>query len=191
VKSGHLWLKELEEVEPPQHLVHNIIAATSGRVETAEAVPGAPPRRPRLHVQLAALFGPVFSPRFGMSAAMAFFSLSLLMGITGLRLSDLTPHSIEHRFYSSQAKVVKYYENMRLVYELQTRYRDLRRMTGGGRENNEESAPVPRSQRNKKDSDPGLKDYQNYTRERNDVKQAALPGELPLMATDARQRRIV
>jgi len=190
VSNGLNWLRELEEVEPPRQLVHNIVAATSGRAHTAEEAAGSPARRPWLHGQLAAIFGPMLTPRFGMSAAMAFFSLSLLMGITGVRLADLTPHSLEHRFYTSQAKVVKYYENMRLVYELQTRYRDLQRMTGASQEN-EEGRPVPHSQQNKNDSEPGRREYQNYTQEKNDVKQAVLPEFLPLMATDARQRRIV
>ena len=30
VQAGHRWLRALEEVEPPAHLVHNILAATSG-----------------------------------------------------------------------------------------------------------------------------------------------------------------
>ncbi len=188
VSSGLNWLKELDEVEPPKQLVHNIVAVTSGRTATAAEAAGAPQRRQWLRGRLGGLLAPIFTPRFGMSAAMAFFSLSLLMGISGVRLSDLTPHSLEHRFYSNQAKVVKYYENMRLVNELQARYRDWRRLTGA--QENEESSPAPRSQQNKKDSEPGQQEYQNYTREKNDVKQALLPEDLPVLAIDARQRRI-
>ncbi len=39
VQAGQQWLRSLEEVEPPVHLVHNILAATSGVFSTrSEAV---------------------------------------------------------------------------------------------------------------------------------------------------------
>src|ERR1035441_4751254 len=34
VQAGQQWLRSLEPVEPPVHLVHNILAATSGVVST-------------------------------------------------------------------------------------------------------------------------------------------------------------
>src|SRR5580700_7890403 len=34
VQAGQHWLKSLEPVEPPVHLVHNILAATSGVMST-------------------------------------------------------------------------------------------------------------------------------------------------------------
>ena len=34
VQAGQQWLRALEPVEPPVHLVHNILAATSGVVST-------------------------------------------------------------------------------------------------------------------------------------------------------------
>src|SRR5450755_1689581 len=34
VQAGQRWLRALEEVEPPAHLVHNILVATSGVFST-------------------------------------------------------------------------------------------------------------------------------------------------------------
>ena len=37
VEAGRLWLRSLEPVEPPPHLVHNILVATTGVVSTRQA----------------------------------------------------------------------------------------------------------------------------------------------------------
>ena len=72
------------------------------------------------------VFAPVLTPRFGMSMGMAFFSITLVLNMAQIRIKDLTPHNLSHTFYSSENKVMKYYENMRLVYEIESRVRDLR-----------------------------------------------------------------
>jgi hypothetical protein len=72
------------------------------------------------------LFAPVMTPRFGMSMGMAFFSITLVLNMAQIRIKDLTPHNLSHTFYSSENKFMKYYENMRLVYEIESRVRDLR-----------------------------------------------------------------
>jgi hypothetical protein len=65
-----------------------------------------------------------------MTAAMAFFSIALTMNLTGvhplsLRASDLQPGSLKRDFYAADARVVRYYEGLRVVYELESRVRDL------------------------------------------------------------------
>ena len=70
-----------------------------------------------------------------MTAAMAFFSLALTMDITGTRLKDLSPNnlrpsSLKRTFYSANARVVKYYEGLRVVYELESRVSDLQSVRG-------------------------------------------------------------
>ena len=40
---------------------------------------------------------------------------------------DLSSKGITKTYYATQARVVRYYENMRLVYEIESRVRDLRR----------------------------------------------------------------
>ncbi len=72
----------------------------------------------------------VLQPRLAMTAAMAFFSVALTLNITGfhptsLRASDLQPSSLERNFSDAKARGVRYYENLRVVYELESRVHDL------------------------------------------------------------------
>ena len=72
----------------------------------------------------------MLQPRLAMTAAMAFFSIALTMDLTGvhlqdLRASDLRPVSLKRDFYSANARVVQYYEGLRVVYELESRVHDL------------------------------------------------------------------
>lgn len=71
-------------------------------------------------------------PRFAMTAAMAFFSIALTMNLTGVQLSDihassLRPSSLRHGFWSANAKMFRYYDNLRVVYEMESRVRQLQR----------------------------------------------------------------
>jgi hypothetical protein len=72
----------------------------------------------------------VFQPRFAMTAAMAFFSIALTMNLTGvhptsLRASDLRPSSLQRDLIDADARVVRYYEGLRVVYELESRVHDF------------------------------------------------------------------
>ncbi len=72
----------------------------------------------------------VFQPRFAMTAAMAFFSIALTMNLTGVRLldlraSDLWPSSLKRDYHDANARVVRYYEGLRVVYELESRVHDF------------------------------------------------------------------
>jgi len=131
-------------------LLEKILARTSGRSvsgEEAGVVPGAPlpvravPARPAWHrvlplVRQAAR--QAFEPRLMMTAAMAFFSIALTLNLTGIKLTevraaDLRPSrvraTVTRQFYSTNEQVMKYYENLRLVYEMEARVRELRRST--------------------------------------------------------------
>lgn len=74
----------------------------------------------------------MLQPRLAMTAAMAFFSIALTMNLTGIRLtslraSDFRPSSILRACYNTKARVVRYSDNLRVVYELESRVRDLQR----------------------------------------------------------------
>ena len=74
----------------------------------------------------------LLQPRLAMTAAMAFFSIALTLNLTGvrfseLRASDLRPSSLKRSFYEANAHVVRYYDNLRVVYELESRVHDLQR----------------------------------------------------------------
>jgi hypothetical protein len=75
-------------------------------------------------------------PRLMMTAAMAFFSIALTLNLTGvkisaLRMSDLKPSAlrslVQRRLTMASTPIIRYYDNLRLVYEVQSRMRELRR----------------------------------------------------------------
>jgi hypothetical protein len=85
-------------------------------------------------------------PRLMMTAAMAFFSIAMTLNMTGvhlsdLRLSNLRPNAVrsfmERRLTMASTPIIRYYDHLRLVYEVQTRMRELRRTTQGGGEGEE------------------------------------------------------
>ncbi len=134
-RAGMHWLKGLDEAEPPHNLVHNILAQTIGALPSEHAVT-APQRGEgwidKLKARLAPIFAPVATPRFAMSFGMAFFSITMLLGIAGFHMSDLRHWDLSSRgitktYYDTEARIIRYYENMRLVYEIESRVHDLKR----------------------------------------------------------------
>src|SRR5216110_3367825 len=136
-EEGHRWLKSLEEVDPPANLVHNILIATTGRESTRARKEGISWKEAAAG-WLRPIFAPVFAvarqPRFAMSFGMAFFSLSITLSMAGVKMSDvrhidLRPSAIKRTYYETSGRVVKYYENIRFVYEIESRMRELKRVT--------------------------------------------------------------
>lgn len=85
----------------------------------------------------------VSQPRFAMTAAMAFFSIALTLNLTGVSLRDIrassfTPANLRHTFWTTNARVFRYYDNLRVVYELESRVREVQKDT------DEPAAPPPR-----------------------------------------------
>jgi hypothetical protein len=98
-------------------------------------------------------------PRLLMTAAMAFFSIALTLNLTdvrlsSLRLSDLRPSSVrsfmERRLTMASTPIIRYYDHLRFVYEVESRMRELRRTTEvqGGSDGSE-------GQPRQKDTTPG------------------------------------
>ena len=86
-------------------------------------------------------------PRFAMTAAMAFFSIALTMNLTGihpleLRASDLSPNSLKRNFTDADARVVRYYEGLRVVYEMESRVHDFEGATSNDVPAGIQSAPA-------------------------------------------------
>jgi putative zinc finger protein len=137
-EAGRNWLKDLTEVEPPASLVNNILASTTG-VDSQRLRATAPARQPGVswweHVQasfLEPLWATVRQPRFAMSFGMAFFALSVGLTVAGVKPSDLKevslrPSAIRHTYYATQARVIRYVDNVRAVYEVQAAIRGVKR----------------------------------------------------------------
>ena len=197
IEAGQRWLKSLTEVEPPANLVNNILAATSG-VDTYRLAAAAPARyQPSLveRIQewldafLTPLWATVRQPRFAMSFSMAFFSLSVALSVAGVKMKDLkqvdlSRNGITHTFYSTQGRVVKYYENIRLVYEIESRVREFKRVTTPepatpekekDRKNDTSGAPEPRQER-------------NYASDENQPAMASLPDAPPAVSVTTYRR---
>jgi len=180
-EAGRSWLKSLEEVEPPAELVTNILLATSG------VAPGRAGARAtwgeRIGRWIDAVASPVVAiarqPRFAMSFGMAFFTLSVTLSIAGVRLSDirhldLRPSAIRRTYYETQGRVVKYYENIRFVYEIESRVRQFKQAAPAvERPATEEN----KQKENKKNSSgqPEQKQERNYSQEGNQPILASLP----------------
>jgi hypothetical protein len=137
-EAGRSWLKDLEEVEPPANLVTNILASTTG-VDSQRLRTAAPLRQPRIswldRVQASVLepiWAMVRQPRFAMSFGMAFFALSVGLTVAGVKPADLRevslrPAAIRHAYYNTQARVIRYVDNVRAVYEVQAALRGIKR----------------------------------------------------------------
>ncbi len=135
-EQGREWLEYLHtEPEVPSRLVERILDKTVG--------PGAIPLpvvagAPAAGAAVMALPRRSFhEARLMMTVAMAFFSLALTLNlvlgvkVTSLRLADLRPSvigsTLSRQFYGARGQVIHYYQNLRFVYQLESRMRELRR----------------------------------------------------------------
>ncbi len=175
VAAGRQWLRSLEPVEPPVHLVHNILAATSGiagaRVPTIH--PSAAPLTERVRAWWDSYFTPaaafVRQPRFVMSFGMIFFSFSVILSTAGVKPADfakidLHPKALRHAYLETQNRVVKFYDNIRFVYEIESKVREIKRATQPA-----EPAPEPQkaSPKNNTSGQPEQREDRNYSRDDN------------------------
>src|SRR5580765_7017216 len=115
--AGHGWLKSLEEVEPPADLITNVLLRTSGVVTSRSQVPAKPTTvtwMDRVRDWAGMIASPVAAaarqPRFAMSFGMAFFTLSVGLSLSGVRLGDLRhvdlrPSAIRRNYYETSGRV--------------------------------------------------------------------------------------
>lgn len=142
-RKGREWLEFLSpEPEVPQGLLDRILAQTGpGQVEGFGLLPATPGnviampqpwQRPGFmgHIRRFA------EPRLMMTAAMAFFSIALTLNLTGVRitsvrLSDLRPTAVrsfmQRQVTVASTPIIRYYDHLRFVYEVEARMRDFRR----------------------------------------------------------------
>jgi hypothetical protein len=175
-RRGREWLEFLApDPEVPAGLLEKILAQT-GPGKTMEprlagnagAILPMPPvwQKPGFmaHIRRFA------EPRLMMTAAMAFFSIALTLNLTGVRLSslksaDLRPAAVrsymERRITTASTPIVRYYDHLRLVYEVQTRMREFQRSNqgndqgGSDKQNNAAPSAPGESHRNTSGKDGG------------------------------------
>jgi hypothetical protein len=206
-KAGMHWLKSLDEAEPPRNLMHNILAQTIGALPSEHAVarPRGEGRLETLKGRLASVFAPIATPRFAMSFGMAFFSITMLLGIAGFHFADmrhwdLSSKGIRKTYYLMQVHVVRYYDSLRVVYEFESRVRELRR--AGNPENApdnsqqqpQQPAPAPApapSQKNPSKSEvrpQPNRTHPTYSREDDQPELAVFPAVLLAAIPQARRQ---
>ena len=186
VEAGRNWLKSLDEVEPPANMVHNILIATTGResrLSNAQA-----PRSWKdalagwLRPGLAPIVAMARQPRFAMSFGMVFFSMSITMSLAGVKFSDLShvdlrPSAVRRTYYETSGKVVKYYENIRFVYEVESRVRELKRVATPAQPESEEK---PKKPKNNSSGKPEPKQERNYSQWEGQPVLACYPDQPPV-----------
>jgi hypothetical protein len=111
------------ELEPDPWLVRKIMLATVGE------------RKPGLAERLAAFLRPMRQPRFAYAIAMAVFSFSIIVQAAGINLRRVTigdlnpltwPLKADRAVHLYAARAEKFWYDLRVVVELESRLRQLR-----------------------------------------------------------------
>jgi hypothetical protein len=200
-EAGQHWLKSLVEVEPPANLVNDILAATSGipsyRLHEIAATVHQPSLGERIREWADSLLTPVWStvrqPRFAMSFGMAFFSLSVALSVAGvkptdIKQADLSRSGLRRTYYTTQARVVKYYENIRLVVEIESKVQEIKKVAQPARTNEERERD--RNHKNNTSGEPEPRQERNYSRDENQPALASVPECGPAVSVTTNRRLV-
>lgn len=123
VSGAVAFMERVAEVEPPAELLTKI---------TFE-IPSGGSRRAGVRSWLTGWLQPVLQPKVAMGMAMTILSFSMLGRLAGIEVRQLQPSdlypanvwaAVDNRVHRSWERAVQYYENLRLVYEVQTRLQD-------------------------------------------------------------------
>src|SRR5208282_4518115 len=189
-QAGQAWLRSLEPVEPPAAMVQSILMATSGvvsrRALAATAGGRTTPVSERVREWWDSFITPVAAfvrqPRFVMSFGMIFFSFSLGLSAMGVKPRDvvkvsLRPSTLRHTYNEAQIKVVKYYDNIRFVYEIESKLRELKRANTPAEPGPDERKEEQKENRkNNTSGQPDQRQDRNYSREDSQIVLAAMTG---------------
>jgi len=148
VTGAVAFLKRADQVLPPPELVTRIAyQAPIGRTREPFETEGIWSK------VSAAWLQPLLRPRFAMGMAMTILSFAMLQRCTGVQVqhiqaADLSPiriwDGVEDKVIRVKDRAVKYYENIRLVYEIETRLKDLQEQQEMARNRNaEQASPRP------------------------------------------------
>jgi len=115
------FMERAADVEPPPELITRILFDAPWTRKAPAKARG----------WLSKLVAPIMQPRFVMSMAMTILSFSILskfVPMQQLKAADLRPSevwaSLDDRAHRAWARSVKYYDNLKVVYQIQTLLRD-------------------------------------------------------------------
>ncbi len=128
VTGSSAFMGRVSAAEPPAELVTRILFAIprAAEVQRDEKSPG-------LWQSIRNWFEPVLQPRFAMGMAMTILSFSMLAQMSGIQVrqfkaADLDPvrvwATLDAQAHRGWERAVKYYENLKLVYEVQNRLKE-------------------------------------------------------------------
>jgi hypothetical protein len=158
-RKGREWLEFLSpEPEVPEGLLDRILARTGPGHTANMPIPAVAGSR-----TVPAFVPPVWQqpgfvtrmryalqPRLVMTAAMAFFSIALTLNLAGvrltaLRMADLRPRVVrsymERQINMASVPIVRYYDHLRFVYEVESRVRQLRNQNNEDEKQTQPSTP--------------------------------------------------
>ncbi len=180
-RKGREWLEFLSpEPEVPAGLLDKILAHTGpGQSKGSEwPIGGGALPAPAGSAAIPAFIPPVWQqpgffarmrgsvqPRLLMTFAMAFFSVAVTLNLAGVHLTSVRAANLRPRVLRSYMErqltmasvpIVRYYDHLRFVYEVESRVRELRGQT---EEREPQRRPVtPGETRGAPDRNPGSKD---------------------------------
>jgi hypothetical protein len=129
------FMERAADVEPPPELITRILFDAPWSKERTK------PEGARSW--LAGILSPIWQPRFAMSMAMTVLSVALL-------LRFVAPAEVwaglEDRAYRAWGRTVKFYDNLKFVYQIQTTLREWQQQG-----EDQQSAPVPEAPERKTD----------------------------------------
>jgi len=140
VRSAMELCQSAEELEPAPWLVSRIMLATVGQ------------RKPTFGEQLAAYFRPAARVRIAYAVSMAVFSFSIIVNTAGIdlrqfKLADLNPrtwiYQANRTGHLVVARAEKFYYDLRVVYEIESRLRQFRQQSGSESPTRENTSPKP------------------------------------------------
>ncbi len=121
--AGHAFMERAADVEPPPELITRILFEapwSKGK-----------PKPARWRKWIAGVFSPILQPKFAMSMALTILSLSMLLRFVApapsFRAKDWKPSkiwaSMEDRAAYAWGRTVKFYDNLKFVYQIQNTLR--------------------------------------------------------------------
>jgi len=147
------FIESAADVEPPPELITRILfdAPWSKNKESRW--------RRWLNSVLGPLLGPLLAPKYAMGLAMTVLSFSMLVKFVGpvrpITAADLKPSvvwaGIEDRASRAWARTVKYYDSLKVVYQIQSALREFQQQDEAARpvKTDEHKLPIPeRKQQN-------------------------------------------
>jgi anti-sigma factor RsiW len=123
VAGAVAFMERVPDVEPPHELLAKI----------AFQIPSESGSRRGVKNWLASWIQPIAQPKFAMGMAMTILSFSMLGRFAGVEIRNLKPSDlqpakvwavVDDRAHRAWGRAVKYYENLRLVYEVQSRLQE-------------------------------------------------------------------